>query len=294
MTSRYVVGDAVTVSHDFGADPTTVSLAVNKPDGTSTTYTYAAAQITKVSTGVYSKAITADETGTWTYVWTATGTGADVVDGSFDISTAGDQTLYCSLEELQNRFGIGDTNDDVGLARAARAASRRIDSFCNRERFWRDTSVQTRVFDSPDSFTVAVPVGISTATGLVVKTDLDGDGAYETTLTVNTDFLLKPHNAASRNPAWPYDMIAILGNTSAYFPQLYGRPGVQITARFGWPEVPDDVAEACLILAHRIFKRKETATGVVGFDAAGVTVRLPRTDPDVAELLSPYVRYGIG
>jgi hypothetical protein len=267
-------------------DPTAVSLTVTTPAGVSTTYTYAAAEITKNTTGDYQKLIACSEDGDWIAVWVGTGAAADVQVSRWQVFSTGN--LYCSVESLKSRFGISDTADDYELERAVRAASRRIESYCGRERFWRDSAVTIREFEADDTRCCRVPEGISTSTGLVVKTDEDGDGTYERTLTIATDFLLKPLNATSKNPAWPYDEIVLADNYS--FPvHRNGRPGVQVTARFGWPEIPDDIREAALILAHRLFKRKETASGVVGFDGAGVTVRLARTDPDVAELLSPYV-----
>lgn len=287
--------EAATVRNVFkvatvATDPTTVSLSVTTPSGVTTTYTYAASEITKNGTGDYQKLIACSEDGDWLAVWTGTGAAADVQEVRWQVFKAADK-LYSSVESLKSRFQISDAVDDYELERAVRAASRRVESYCGRERFWRDATVQVRTFQADSVTCCRVPVGISTTTGLVVKTDEDNDGTYERTLTLSTDFVLRPSNAASRNPAWPYDEIHLADNYS--FPLLSVRDGVQVTARFGWPEVPDDIREAALILSHRLFKRKETATGVVGFDGLGATVRLSRTDPDVAELLSPYRSYGM-
>lgn len=279
-------------------NPTTVSLTVQKPDGSSNTYTYAGSTITRLSTGVYDKQdYTADQAGDYIAVWTGTGTVVDTEVIRFTVFSTS-SNLYCTPDQMKSRFGISDVRDDFELERACRAAARRVESYCDRDRFWRDAAVQDLVFDADSPYCVRIKgprgtIGISTATGVVVKTDEDGDGVYERTLTVSTDFLLKPLNAVSLNPAWPYETIEMVGNSSYRLPMIYGRPGVQVTARFGWPAVPDDVSEAALILSHRLFKRKETSTGVVGFDALGATVRLARTDPDVAELLDPYRRLGI-
>lgn len=54
-------------------DPTTLSLEVKDPSGNTDTYTYAAAQITRSSAGVFYKDITFDEAGWWTYEWQGTG-----------------------------------------------------------------------------------------------------------------------------------------------------------------------------------------------------------------------------
>lgn len=55
-------------------DPTTVSLEVSDSAGTITTYTYAAAQITKTSTGIYYKNVAISSEGSWRVRMTGTGT----------------------------------------------------------------------------------------------------------------------------------------------------------------------------------------------------------------------------
>ena len=284
-------GDTVVVPGTL-TDPTTVTLVVYKPDGSSNTYTYAGATVLKYATGVFDKSdYTADQAGDYIAIWTGTGAAVDTDVIRFTAFATTDN-LYCSPEAVKSRFGITDTVDDHEINRAVRAASRRVESYTGWERFWRDPAVTTRTFSADTARSCRVPVGISTALGLVVKTDEDGDGTFERTLTIDTDFVLRPSNALARNPAWPYTEIWLADNYN--FPVLAnGRDGVQVTSRFGWPAIVDDIAEASLILSHRLFKRKETSSGVVGFDGLGATVRLSRTDPDVAELLSPYRVFGI-
>lgn len=90
--NSYDVGDYVRISNAFttlvtGAaiDPTTVSLVVRAPDGTSTTYTYAGATVTKDSTGSYHADIPATMAGLWRYRWTSTGTGAASEESVFEV-----------------------------------------------------------------------------------------------------------------------------------------------------------------------------------------------------------------
>lgn len=59
-------------------DPTTITLEVKDPSNNTDTYAYAGATITKDATGKYSKIITFDEAGWWTYEWQATGAVIDV------------------------------------------------------------------------------------------------------------------------------------------------------------------------------------------------------------------------
>jgi hypothetical protein len=76
--SNIHVGDAIrlkttlTVSSAV-TDPTTLTLEVKDPSGNTDTYTYAASQITRSSTGVFYRDITFDEAGWWVYEWQAGG-----------------------------------------------------------------------------------------------------------------------------------------------------------------------------------------------------------------------------
>lgn len=192
---------------------------------------------------------------------------------------------YTTLALLKTRLNITDTTDDTALELAINGASRQIDSYCGR-RFWQDATVVTREYFA-HSATLVETDDISTVTGLIVKTDSAGDGTFATTTTITTDFIALPVNAADRVPVWPYEEILLAANYS--FSQLSnGRPGVQVTARFGWPAVPDDVKLACEILALDLFKAKDAPFGVAGSNEFGaLRVRENRL---ARSLLEPYTR----
>lgn len=141
MADRFVVGDTVTLTNTFkvsgtATDPSTVSLVVTDPAGTATTYTYAGATITKSSTGVYTKNITASTAGLWAYTWTGTGTAADVESGSFEVRPVQPQSpdTLNVLTLLEGRLAVGisdtDTRYDLPLAQKITAVSRRLDRLC--------------------------------------------------------------------------------------------------------------------------------------------------------------------
>lgn len=68
---------------DNGAltDPSSVSVVVRAPSGTSTTYVYGVdAACSKVSTGVYQVVITLSEVGTYKWKWTGSATEKTAVD----------------------------------------------------------------------------------------------------------------------------------------------------------------------------------------------------------------------
>ena len=102
--SVYDVGDTVRVWGTFKAatfsvtsgvpsatyaltDPTTVSLVVQEPDGTRTTYTYAGGAVTKHSSGVFYRDIPLATPGEWSVRWTGTGTVAATKRSAIKVRT---------------------------------------------------------------------------------------------------------------------------------------------------------------------------------------------------------------
>lgn len=200
---------------------------------------------------------------------------------------------YATLEELATELGISDSQQSTQMETALNAASRQIDAYTGRRHgFWQDATVKIREYFADDPHLLEVPDGISTTTGLVVKVDINDDGQFATTLTITTDFILLPVNAAVDVPVRPYDAIRIV-NPSYYFPRSsYGRPGAQVTSRFGWPTThPDDVNKACLIQSTQLFKASAATFGAVQLGIDGSVIRLAgRMHPMAEPLLDPFVR----
>lgn len=277
LTNTFAVADAPT-------DPSTVSLTVTKPDGTATTYTYAASQITKTGTGVYTKDVTCDVAGLWVYAWVGTGDAADVVAGTWQVFTTNLHTIYAGLEELKDARRITDTTDDAALLTRLQRSARAIDRRCGR-RFYADTAASARTFRvagrvvrDRDGELLLVD-DIATTTGLTVEV---GDG---TTWTTVTDYFTEPDNAIARG-----EPITALRRDRGYWStHLRAR----ITVPWGWPAVPADISEANLLLANRRFMRRDSPEGVAGWSAQGA-IRVSRFDPDIEDLVAPYVLPGIG
>ncbi len=80
---------------------------------------------------------------------------------------------YASLTELKNILGVTSTTDDVMMRKILEAASRSIESYCNRV-FYSVTS--TKYFNG--AVTLWIPDLLSVTT---LKTDEDGDGTFENT-----------------------------------------------------------------------------------------------------------------
>jgi hypothetical protein len=194
--------------------------------------------------------------------------------------------LYAQLDDLKSllRIPASDTVDDAQLTRSIEAASRRIDGVCDRI-FYQEPTATARVYDATNLASVSID-DVSTLDGFVVKVDDGFD--YATTLVLNVDFRVEPLNNLSKGlPV--YRLVSLSG----IFPRSTVRPGVQVTARWGFPSVPTAITEATLLMAGRLFKRGDSLLGVAGFTDMGViTVR--GVDPDVDHLIQPFRRMAVG
>jgi hypothetical protein len=195
---------------------------------------------------------------------------------------------YATLNEAKGFLSISDNVDDTLLENMIESASRSIDRIANR-RFYLDSTASAR------QYRVSSPVilytdDIGTTSSLVVQTDDDGDGVFETTLTLNTDYIMDPLTALSLGR--PFTQITIVSTSKTFpiFPGLFQnglRPGVQVTARFGWPSVPDDINQACLILTADLYKRKDSPGGILGLGDLGA-IRMSPLGRDVTQIVRAY------
>ena len=199
---------------------------------------------------------------------------------------------YVALDDLKNEIGISDSLSDTKLELAISAASRQIDGYCQRF-FYQDGAVADRSYYPDDYLSIEVD-DISTTTGLIVKVDNDNDGTFETTLTLTTNYILTPVNAADQYPVQPYTGIRIVDTGISSFPIFTsGRPSVQVTAKFGWPAVPEDVEKACLIQATHLFKSSDAVFGGLNFDTGVFRVR-GSLNPMAEALLERYAKARVG
>ena len=195
---------------------------------------------------------------------------------------------YATLTEIKTFLSISDNVDDTLLEGMVEAASRSIDRIANR-RFYLDANASARAY-RVSSPIVLFTDDIGTTSGLIVKTDDDGDGTFETTLTLNTDYIMDPLTAL--NLGRPYTQVTMVTNTQTFpiFPGLFQnglRPGVQVTARWGWPSVPDDINQACLILTADLYKRKDSHGGILGLGDLGA-IRMSPLGRDVTAMVRAY------
>lgn len=192
---------------------------------------------------------------------------------------------YTTTALVKASLGIplAATAEDTAIQAAIDAAEALIDNYTGRTF---ETVTESRTF-LPRTASVVDVDDIATTDSLVIKTDEDQDGSFETTLTVTTDYVIIKNAAPFRlitnvNRGWPLS--------------LYGRPTIEITATWGYgTSVPDNIKQAALLMATRLFQRKASP---LGFQAGAISefgpVRISRTDPDVAALLQGTKLFGVG
>lgn len=194
---------------------------------------------------------------------------------------------YAELGTLREQLNLSDddTSRDDLLDMALAAASRGIDEATGR-RFYLDAAATARTY-RPSGRTLCTDDGerlivddIGSTSGLVVET---GSAGSWTTIT---DYETAPDNALVRGR--PVTALLLPSGTWGS-----GTARVRITAKWGWPAVPDEITQATLIQAARLYRRKDSPEGVTGSAEWGV-VRLSRRDPDVWALIEHYILPGFG
>lgn len=192
---------------------------------------------------------------------------------------------YVTSSELKATLSLtNETFADDDVALAITAASRAVDSVCDR-RFYADTGTSNVRYYSPSDGCVLFIDDLVTLTEFA--TDPGGDGTFEETWTQNTDFTLEPLNAAA--DGWPWTTVRVHPRTAFYLPTRYPR-SVRVTGKFGWSAAPEPVKMATKIVATKVFKRSREAP--FGFISAGdLAMRIAQNDPDVKLLLDGYERH---
>ncbi len=195
---------------------------------------------------------------------------------------------YCTREQLIEWNKATASANASMLEQAINACSRGIDRFCERTFF---QVTEARYFDVSAGGDV-VPFGpyndLVSLTAVAVDDTLDGTWA---TAWSATDYQLLPLNPNAGPEQRPYTSLRASGTRS--FPSICtGRVGlIRVTGTWGWPSVPPDITQACIMHAARIFNRKESPHGVAGWGEFGA-IRVGRTDPDVVAFLDPYQYFG--
>ena len=199
---------------------------------------------------------------------------------------AASPTLYVQVEEFKSTIELSGTSfSDEDVKVALRSSCRAIDEICAR-RFYPDAdAAQVRYYSPANYWTLEIDDIVTITT---LKTDDAGDGTFENTWTLNTDYNAEPLNAAAEGRPW--DKLCVHPTGTHIFPANFPR-SVELTGKFGWSTVPAQVEEATTLLAHRLLKRARQAPfGISGLGLDGSVVRIMLSDPDVMMLLRPFQR----
>ncbi|WFF07251.1 hypothetical protein O7622_01220 [Micromonospora sp. WMMD1076] len=264
---------------------TAVTLEISPSAGGTAVVGPTGSGVTNPATGVnvYTWQVPAAQAaGDYLVIWRGTDGDGDQVQAT-DILTVIEQpaasALYATLPQLKAARRITAADDDAALTRALAAACRMIDRRCGRT-FTLAAAPAPRVFGVAGRVTpagVLLVDDIASTTGLLVET---GSGE---TWTSTTAWEPSPFN--SIEIGWP---ITELASPLGY----WSSRSVRVTARWGWPTVPDEISMAAVLLANRLYMRKDSPEGVAGSSEWGA-VRLSRWDPDAEALIAPYVLPGI-
>jgi hypothetical protein len=195
---------------------------------------------------------------------------------------------YCTQNELKafNGIPVSDTADDDLLDDAINAASRQIDSFCGRI-FYADSVASARKYFTDDLYRLRVD-DISTTTDLVVKYDDDDDGTYETTVSSDQYQLLPINGVVGGILNSPYYVVELISDGNNEWPMDYSsnRPRAEITAKWGFPSVPEPIRQATLMLASELFAMRNAPLGVAGVGDFGV-VNIQQ-NREITRLIAPF------
>ena len=179
--------------------------------------------------------------------------------------------LYVSPETFKASTSVPDGLGDEDVERALAAASGAVEELAHRK-FWLDPEPTTRTFTALTS-------------RMMVVNDLASFTSVTSKGTAVTDVVGEPLNA-------PVDGKPFLWLVSPGHGFSTDHAAIEVTGRFGWPEVPDQVPQFVSIVAAKLLKRtREAPFGIVSPGLDGPAMRLGREDPDARMLLRPLVRH---
>lgn len=195
---------------------------------------------------------------------------------------------YATLAQIKSalRIASNDATDDALLEMAVESGSRLIDTYCGRNFLFGGTV--TRYFNTDDPYVVQID---DARTITSVRTSSSEDGIFDTVfdMTPRTgDIQAEPINDYVGGIVWPFTRLRAIGDF--VFP-VDKENTVEVTAAFGFPNIPVTVTQATILQSSRIFARLQSPLGVAGFGDMGI-MRVGRSlDPDVSQLIEGYRRF---
>lgn len=182
---------------------------------------------------------------------------------------------YATVQQLKDRLGKESGTDNAILEMVLTASTNAIVSYCGRS-FQADTVASDRYFTARESYRLVVDE-FTELTNLY--SDSDGDRSYSQSWANEWELL------PAISP--PYDTIYPRPSSTLDF-GLTARAAYRVNAKWGYStSPPDEIIEACLILAMRLYKAPDYLGGVAGNADVGTLVSryLPGQDNDFRVLL---------
>lgn len=185
----YLLGQSVRLSFEtysdpaltVPADPTTVAVTVRKPDGTSSTYTWAAAQVVKDSTGKFHYDFVPATSGHYEAYWQAGGAVVTSFEESFDVRPA--YSNIVSVDDVKARLNKSQLKhlDDDKIRDQIDAA---IDAY--REWVLNNAPITGQYSEVLDGGGTSLRLSVPTVASLVSLTYADGTVVNTTDVTLDT------------------------------------------------------------------------------------------------------------
>jgi hypothetical protein len=141
------------------------------------------------------------------------------------------------------------------------------------------TSATARTFVPDDSYLLAVD-DIANTTGLVI---------VDSGTTISTGYQMEiapgtPRQTNASGLVEPWQYIRLI--SGLWTVPCDGEAVVTVTARWGWPAVPEEVKLSALMLTRDLCDGRDTRFGLVAFADAGVA-RAIRANGQVTAMLEP-------
>lgn len=194
---------------------------------------------------------------------------------------------YALLEDVKDALRISDDHDDVALAGVIESASRAIDRYC--DRYFGQSGTQA----APVQKLYRSRSGVVLIDDLVTLTDVEVEfsGFAESFTSLGANAVLQqPINAATATPPQPYTVL--LAKPYTVLPPMPG--WVRVSGVWGWPEIPQQIRDACVLQSVRLFKSRDVPLGVMGGADMMGAMRLPGgLHPDARILCEPFRRLGL-
>lgn len=152
-------------------------------------------------------------------------------------------TAYATAQQYREATGKTDKAQDAEITTDLTAISRYLDGKLGRF-FSQDMEPVTRTY-IPDTYTDGLWVDDLAEPPVIIKIDTRRNGKYETELDAS-DYELLPLNADKGPEPRPFTRIQLTfwGSYACFTP----RERVQVTARYGWPEIPEAIQRATIHL----------------------------------------------